>query len=434
MSWSDADLQKIADQLFLIKSLTQTKLPKPANTDKITDGANSLASRLKPIADERRFKNFGIGVIDFTKMADIATDQPKVWLHNGDDPWRIGSTSKIAILLAAVQLRDDVRRVKETGLVSTSQEFDELFQMKELWKKSKGPSSEIRQIAGKANAPRISTIFDLAKTPPDFAGPNPDRPDKPGISGRVHGGLSWEKAPEFKFSERFWLASSRSDDVAATTLVSEIGVPYMKAVLRAYGLFDERKGMHLLLADGFDNHDFLKKPVPVDSTIADSPKYRRLTGMEKSDVRDAIWDSQTQDFTDQRSTEPGSAAALTAYMIALMKSELVSPDHEDTRGIQGCDTIRNNLADGGTFSIPSFIGMGVREITNVTKQMDKIGILTEINGEPKPLGCEFIYLETEERDPGKKKSKYGVVATGLRGQVKDIKDFGKAIHKALLTP
>jgi hypothetical protein len=409
MSLSDAQLQQIADRLFLMRPPAQTKLPKPTNT-----GPSSFTSKFDPIATDPRFKDFGI---------------------NGDEAWRIGSASKIAIMLAAVQLRLDVRRVKDTGLVSTPQEFDGLFQMAELWAKSKAPRSEMHQIAGAANAPRISTIFDLTKTPPDFTGPDPDTPDQADIFNRLPADkeLSWETAQDFTFSERLWLAGCRSDNVAATSCISEIGVPYMKAVQRAYGLFDKRKGMHFLLAGGFSDHDFRRHPVPVDFALADSPKYRPLTNIERSTVKDALKNPQTNRFDDQSSWEPGSAAALTAYMIALMTDGLVDADGLGA-GVTACTTIRNNLADGGPFAISSFIATGVSKIARVTKQINKIGILLERDGEPEPLGCEFVHLETEEKDAGKKQLKYAVVATGLKGKVKDLEDLGQAVHRALLTP
>src|SRR5258706_7460322 len=113
LSLSNKDLQTIADQLFLLKSPRPSKLPKPINTT----GGRDLTSKLDPIIDpvtsDGRFKDIGIGVVDFT--SDFMN--PKVWLHNPNDVWRVASTGKMAILLAAVQLRDDVPKVKATRLV-----------------------------------------------------------------------------------------------------------------------------------------------------------------------------------------------------------------------------------------------------------------------------------------------------------------------------
>ena len=121
MALSDADLQKVADQLFLLKQVAPTKLVAPANTP-------SLATKLDPIVAANEFKNLGIAVVNFT--ADAAN--PTTYLHNGDYAWRVGSTGKIAILLAAMQLRDDVRQVQALNLISTAKDFDDLFALPTL--------------------------------------------------------------------------------------------------------------------------------------------------------------------------------------------------------------------------------------------------------------------------------------------------------------
>ena len=106
LSLTAAQLTTIANELFLVRG--------PAKLSKPTNSGASLAARMAPIAADPRFSDLGIGVIDFT----AGVMAPEVWLHKGEHPWRTASTGKIAMLLAAVQLRDDVRRVKATGLIS----------------------------------------------------------------------------------------------------------------------------------------------------------------------------------------------------------------------------------------------------------------------------------------------------------------------------
>jgi len=374
----------------------------------------------------------GIGVVDFTNSV-LA---PKIWLQHEDDSWRIASTGKISILLAAVQLRDDVRWVKETKILSTPEEYDELFAMPQLWKTA---PVKTRQIIGKAHAPRISTIFDFTKDPVDFLGPKIDKTNFKNImdtlaaSGLDH--LTWPLATDFDFSERLWLAGAESDDVAATTCISEIGVAYIKAVQRAYGLFDESHGMHLLQAGWYS--DF-KAGVPV-SNRSDVVVFRPLPwrDVERNHVKDAML-SASRRFDDQSSWEPGSAAALVAYMIALMQNRLVSLRQGD--GKEACETIRDNLSSGDPMTI-SYVAEGVKSVTEVKKEITKIGLLTTDDGEPGPLNCEFAYLETQEKDVGKRKMQYGVVATGIRSggsagpDAFDLSEtLGKLVHKALLAP
>jgi hypothetical protein len=444
LTLSGAQLQKIADHLFLIKSAADTKLPKPVNTDDLTNPDN-LASRMAPIAADPDFTGFGIGVVDFTKDPR----SPRVWLHKGDDSWRMGSTAKIAILLAAAQLREDVRQVKGTGLVSTPEDYNELFQMAKLWKLSKNAGNGyLGQIA--AHPPRISTLFDFTKDPVDFIGPDPNNQNPTDIFNKLpvvdheadgteirH--LTWAEAPNFDCSERLWLTGARSDNVAATSCISEIGVAYLKAVQFAYGLFDPRKGMHLLLAGGYSDHNFAKEPILVSNrdTIPATAKYRALANIEKNDVTDALKDA-AGDFTDQSSWLPGSAAALTAYVIALRENRLVPSEDLAGSGIEGCTVIQNSLAGSSAFSLTSFVSQGVHSVTSVTKEITKIGILRQEDGERVPLLCEFNYLEAGGFN-------YAVLVTGIRSKVSaggvvgtsasDLaRNLGKAVHEALAGP
>ena len=407
LTLSDAQLQTIADQLFLLRNPAPPKLPKPINTT----GADSLATELDPIGEDARFKDLSIGVVDFT--ADRMN--PRVWLHREDLPWRIGSTSKIAILLAATQLRDDVRKVKALGLVSTPQEFDELFALPALWHLS--PNSGIRQIAGAGNAPRISTIFDVSLAVPDFIGaPAIDRARLAPL-GLSH--LKWDHAPDFTFWERMWLTGAQSDNVAATSCVSELGVDYLKAVQKRYGLFApvNGKGMCMMLSQGFID---VKTSTPVNRN-AGAPKYRDLRHVESDfQVTDLYFDPKLQ-RTTRASGEPGSAAALTAYMIALMQDKLGG-------GVAGSSTIRAHLADEKQDTTTSLILEGVEDLAGatVTKAVTKLGILGS-------LRCEFAYIETPDK-------KYAVLAAGIRpktvagrriGQVALGQQLGAAVHLAL---
>ena len=104
---------------------------------------------------------------------------PAVWLHNENVSWRIGSTSKMAMMLAAVQLRLEVRQIMGLNIISTPKEFDDLYGLTKLWKGSKVANAS--QIA--SQPPRVSTIFDFSKKPINFTGPDPDTPDRDGILG-----------------------------------------------------------------------------------------------------------------------------------------------------------------------------------------------------------------------------------------------------------
>ncbi|HKE93516.1 MAG TPA: hypothetical protein VKB34_04355 [Povalibacter sp.] len=408
LTLSDAQLQTVADELFLLRNPRPPKLPKPVSTT----GALSLAAQLDPIGQDPRFKDLSIGVVDFT--ADRMN--PGVWLHREDLPWRIASTSKINVLLAATQLREDVRKVKALGLVSTPEEFDQLFALPALWQLSN--DSDIRKIAG--NAPRISTIFDVSLAVPDFFGaPAIDRAKLFGISGQGNHHLDWAHAPDLTFWERMWLTGAESDNVAATSCVSEIGIDYLKSVQKACGLFApvHGKGMCMMLSQGFAD---VRTSTPVNRN-AGAPKYRALKNVESNfQVTDIYFDPRTHQNT-RASGESGSVASLTAYMIALIQDKL-------SGGVAGSSTIRAHLADEKLDTTTSLIFEGVQELAGaaISRAITKLGILGS-------LRCEFAYLETAGKQ-------YAVLAAGIRPKTvagRRIKqttlgrELGEAIHDAL---
>lgn len=436
MALSDDQVKQIASNLFLMQPAANTKLTKPVNSV-----VGSLAAKLDPIAKEAPFVGWGIGVADFTASAS----GPSIWLNDkakSDRPWRMGSTGKIAILLAAAQLRDDVQAVQDTKLLSKPEDYDELFASARLWKLATDPKA--RSIAGKDRAPRISTIFDFSKTPVDFTGSAPGTADFSTILERLalsvgkpknKAHLSWPFAIDYDFSERLWLTGAMSDNIAATCCISEIGVDYLRAVQRAYGLFDPSNGMHLFLNGGYKELD-TKALVSNNSTAT----YRRLQDAEKQSVTDALFSGATRDFTDDQSSQPGSAAALLAYMIGLVRNDLVGLRHGFAFGQVGCDAIRTYLSHGAP-DTQSFIARGAALEAEVTLQITKIGLLGREDGEPGPLNCEFAYLETKQRDASAKVMKYGVVVTGIRATDRAgpnaatlTRTLGSEIHRALAGP
>jgi hypothetical protein len=312
--------------------------------------------------------------------------------------------------------------------------------MRKLWQKA--PDPKARQIASKERAPRISTIFDFSGAVAQFQGPDADAPDEAVIVGKLHGPpadkhLDWAVASTLDFTEKLWLATARSDNLGAATCVSEIGVAYIKAIQRAYGLFvdDVHSPMRLLEATG--HHKIEAKRVSPRTALT----YRPLQNLESQRVEDAIKDRNGH-FTDHRSSIGGSAAALLAYMIALQQDKLTSFGHTAADlGKAGCNTIRHNVSTDSPLTTRSAIEEGVKTTgTVVTKQLSKIGLLGTEDGEPDDFNCEWAYLETKEPGAAGKVKKYGVVATGIRlplGSHDDIDTYthnlAAAIHTALLT-
>jgi len=451
---TDAQLTTIADNIFAMGDRSKTKLPVPT-----AHGPTAFKNALDPIGAQHDFQDAGIVVVDFTNSAS----SPDIWLHNEAKAFRIGSASKIAMMLAAVQLRSDVRQILAMSpkIISTAAEFDALYANPKLWAKSKAPRSErMSRIA--SVPPLISKIFDFSKSPVDFAGPDPDgridthgQPDVATQNAIVAklpptvppGGLqelAWDHWSDLSFSERLWLAGNRSDNVAATSCVCEIGLPYIKAVQRAYGLvdIDPKKGMHLFATRGYG----VDPPASAKAPAVAPPRALSNADVEPLDVED-LWDAGGKNFIDKRSWVPGSAAALAAYLIALKNDALVD---DNILFNHATHTLRNNLADGGPNTISSFfVEDGVKKVphTKIKRQINKIGILKKSDGAKAPLICEFVYLETQQvpkpAAPHREFMQYAVAAVGLVSEV-DAKPpghsssgkaglLGAAVHKALLS-
>lgn len=440
MSLTSAQVKSLSTDMTLMQPVKNIRLPKPVNST----GASSLAAKLDKFQTDPDFANWGIGVVDYTK----SSSSPSIWLSDGraadpkrklstsDTPWRAGSTGKIAILLAAAQLRDDVRAIQDGKLLKTPEEFDAFFARADLWQLS--PVFRTSQIAS-GHAPRISTIFDFTKTPADFAGPAVSGPDF--IKNILHHAtrvkpahLDWTSTTNFAFSERLWLCGALSDNVAATSCISEIGIGYLKAVQRAYGLFDDANGMHLLLSNDY-------KPIPAKISVSPGSKlnYRGVVDVEFHHVTDALQTAPGK-FTDQSSKEPGSACALLAYLIAFREKKFLPRSTASSNAAFG--VITDFLSHGGSEQTQSFIANGVAKAAKVDLQISKIGLLGKADGEPGPLNCEFAYLETHEKSGAPKPRKYGVVVTGIKHRVDSTgtvtraastltEDLGEAIHRAL---
>lgn len=431
MALSEAQLKEIEGTLFLFRTPPPV-LPRPNNTDDGTSPTH-FTTRLKPVATNPRFVDISFGVVDFT--ADRMN--PKVFLHKADTVWRMGSTGKIAALLAAAQLRDDVRKVKkkldDLSLVLSPTQLDDLFAT--IWSRSK--ELRVRQIAGKDGSPRVSTIFDLSKPDPDFIGAptiqkSLSRVDYPDPKTPAVPRDPWQEITKISFQDRLWLMGAQSDNTSAHSCISEIGVAYLKAVQKAYGLFldDAKKGMRMLLGGGY----FEDSPTTPVSTAPGAPKYRTLRNYEKQWVKDEYADP----VDPHLSWQGGSVRALTAYMIALIQDKLVDAD--------GCVQIKKCLADGlpppAGFpdTLPGSLLQGVQDTgVKIVEAHGKGGALSPKQGAKRPLRCDVAHIKTGGSAP----REFAIVAQGLLPFGSEPvtidpddqgRDLAKAIHAALIAP
>jgi hypothetical protein len=431
---TSAQLDKIAACIFILGDRKTTRLKRP-----VTFQTLAFENAMDPIASDADFQKVGIGIIDFTGNKT----SPNIRLIQGEKAFRIGSTTKIAMMLAAVQLRTDVRNILglTPQIITTPAEFDALYANAALWKKGKAPRRNFADRIAKV-PPLISKIFDFTKSPVDFAGPDPDTQHLPAnhdkAFDKLHGESAWDSDPPLSFAEHFWMTGLMSDNVAATTCMSKIGVPYLKAVMRAYGLFEHPDGgMHLLTSAEYETIPTAKKKT------TDPPLPRRLTDAEFPEVDDK-WLSSPGRYDDKRSWVTGSAAALTAYMIALVNDGFAIPNTPGATGAAACTTIRNNLADGGNHSIHSYVvgdsTSGIKKVARVTKQFNKIGLLQHDIGAEVDIISEFVYVETEEKivpPAGKRNAmQYAIVVAGMRSDASNDFDaktnrLAETVHVAL---
>jgi len=419
MALTEAQLKTITGKLFLFKD-PPPALPRPVNTDDENDPKH-LAALMKPVATNARFKDISFSVVDFANPV-----KPRVFLHKDDIFWRMGSSGKIAALLAAAQLRDDVQKVKETGFLTKDTEYDDLFST--IWRRSKDPHVSVigrKDRAGKEGAPRVSTTIDLSKSKAEFMGADVDLNS---VRSALVKNKNWSNIPNLSFRDRLWLMGSKSDNVASGSCISEIGLAYMKAVQRAYGLWidDAKKGMRMLVASHYSE---VPPRTPVKGT--GPPMYRQFRSSDDEShlgVKDEYIDGKNDLHLTSQS---GSVAAITAFMIALIQDKLVNKDV--------CDAIKSFMADGGFDTLPGSLVHGVQAIaTTFGKIHSKGGALNpEGNGRgaKRALRCDLAYIEADGK-------KYAIVAQGLlpfkvAGSSVEVEpdeqgeELAKAIHTAL---
>jgi Beta-lactamase enzyme family len=412
MGLTEAQLKTITGELFLFKD-PPPALPRPINTDDGTKPTH-LAALMKPVATNPRFKDISFGVVDFA----AGPTKPRVFLHKDDTFWRMGSSGKIAALLAAAQLRDDVQKVKDTGFLTKDTEYDDLFAT--IWSRSK--NLRVSAIKGKDGCPRVSTTIDVSKSQVNFMGA-----DVPFDRTKLPRTDKWERMPDFSFRDRLWLMGSKSDNVAAGSCISEIGLAYMKAVQRAYGLWDDdtKKGMRMLVASHYAE---VKAGTPV-SRAAGAPKYRAFRKKDDEShlgVKDEYIDGTGKPHVTSQS---GSVAAMAAFMIALIQNKFLN------QGVS--DAIKFFLADGGSDTLPGSLVHGVQAIaTTFGKIHSKGGALNPEGrgrGAKLALRSDLAYIEADGK-------KYAIVAQGLLpftvGGIEvepDVQgqELAKAIHTAL---
>jgi hypothetical protein len=204
-----------------------------------------------------------------------------------DRTTNIGSMSKLAILLAAYQLRADVGIIGSTaGIGDAKRREDREKDLAQAVQKAFGQSKDkaLQEIAKDSKTfPRLARIFDLT----EFLG-KPSKVRSPQDlafdSGTTHIGAKGKD--EWNFEGRLTEALRASDNDAATSCIADIGLPYIQAFLRASGFSDisgRGKGLYLgeKFAPDWPRRSSEDLPAITDGKIGipvDDKRVRAITG------------------------------------------------------------------------------------------------------------------------------------------------------------
>jgi hypothetical protein len=287
---------------------------------------------------------------------------------NLDMQCALGSGSKLMILYAAFQLRDDVRKVAAAGFTDAA---DLRVKLVAAWSASKVPP--LVALAGEVRAadkaPFIDQIFDLSDPAKiDFLGMRNCGLDDihqyltthPGTAGvlnlldNIHQGeydadddktlrpLRWLSILTLKFAKRLWLTTRWSDNAAAYSCATEIGMPYVYALMKGSKLYSasNRRGMRLFLA----GYELAPVSLPDPSVAAADPapddpdkqSYAAAAQLLRRCQQSAAYrpaDISVADFAKkgqgQIGKQDGTIRTLSALMGAIVQGGLIEPAASD---------------------------------------------------------------------------------------------------------
>lgn len=261
-----------------------TSPPRLLRVVETTHAAGTPRSKLATIVDDvgrRHGLPLCLGIVDLAAPPDPVSGAHSVAGWGMDRQSTAGSTPKIWAMYAAFQLRRDVRDfIGRTNGVARS---DIAARLEAAWRNS--PIPELRQVARSGRMPRLARIFDFGALPADAAAaaaappPDPNAVDFIGIADcgvpadfsaspamqalalsleRFHEleystrpadkVAMWEQLAALPFGQRMWLMTAWSDNAAATTCATDLGLGYIDAVLLASGLYDARNNIGARLA------------------------------------------------------------------------------------------------------------------------------------------------------------------------------------------
>ena len=334
-----------------------------------------LQTKLLPV--KAKYSNLAVGVIVFD---DTSLLPAHFFGWNLDVKCALGSGSKVMILYAAFQLRDDVRKVAAAGF---SDAADLRRKLLTAWKNSKAPAlvSLAQEIRAPDQAPFLDQIFDLSDPSAiEFKGMAncgvgdlhedvSTHPAKTALmvaleeahshehSEPPHPAERWLAILTWKFAKRLWLTTRWSDNAAAYSCATEIGLPYIHALMKASGLFTPNgPGMRLWLA-AYENAPANLAPQTDPDPPADDPDkqtYSEAATLLRRCLNHAKYrppEVPAAGF-DKVTKQDGTVRTMAALLIALAQEKLINRTVGVDLRIEPSDTMISFLRSIKWVSMP----------------------------------------------------------------------------------
>ncbi|PWI17993.1 hypothetical protein DI272_30415 [Streptomyces sp. Act143] len=295
-------------------------------------------------------------------------DSPAFAAIHGSRQTYVASIAKLAPLLAACQLRADLRRIAAANPPQSSAELFETA--RQQWN------------CTAEHGPQLDDIFwvDFAVSPVavDFVDAHQDDEALNELDSKLADPTTRQEGLErlrlLGFADRLRLMAAWSNNDAATAVIRVLGLPYVAAVVQDCGLYDVGDGGGLWLGAGYGDIGGGFGP---DPGVADDP---RLPGAHHN----------------------ASAESLARFFILLLADRLIDADPEQAR--QACGEIRAILdkispAHGVDSSFREAL---VHSGRVVRRLLSKIGIWHDVS--------ECAAISTEDQD-GSARRDY--IAVGL---------------------
>lgn len=430
-----------------LQEIEERSVAVSAATDRLADKINKGKTDPDILAEVgERFdtvmKGLGIAVIEFLEVWDVKLGQLRpagaAVYTQGDADYPLGSLGKVMIMYAAFQLRKDVRDVI-AGVSGIASKADLERELKKWWSTK---DSRWGGFIAEAPMPKLDKIFDLSalatRRPIEFLGEKigvtvaqtsdpikvnrdfvdydaSDKPDAANVAwlkskgARVdktfyQGDLEklivalellemmddatmekWNLIVNLDFAERLWMTTLWSDNCCATSCISDIGLPYIQALMRASG-FDNADGRMSLVG-------IYQAPVG-----ADAVKRFPVSALANKDVQGQMLYRSSAPI----SNHSGGPIALARFLVALQEKTLVSKD----ASVEMKEIIRHMARFGfGSFSAAYFDELH-RSPTN--DQWGKLGITGVDAG--KSWYNDAVVVE---RGSGVSTRRYGLVILGV---------------------